>query len=280
MTGLVPARHEEPRAAVAATISAATTTSPPMDIASAALAASHDVLSRLGVASGTGLATEEVVRRLARFGPNAVSSHRARPLVVLRHQVRSPLLWLLLLAASGSYLLGERSSAIIIGSIVALSVGLGFVNEFRAEKAAEALHSQIRHRALVRRDGEPVTVDVTALVPGDIVDLHLGDIVPADLRLLDVSGLECDESLLTGESLPAEKSTDAVLPGTVLADLVGTALMGTVVHAGSGRGVVVSTGSRTEFGKIAAGLETHQLDTSSSPVCASSRCSWSTSAGR
>jgi P-type Mg2+ transporter len=261
MTGLVPARHEEPRAAVAATISAATTTSPPMDIASAALAASHDVLSRLGVASGTGLATEEVVRRLARFGPNAVSSHRARPLVVLRHQVRSPLLWLLLFAAGGSYLLGERSSAIIIGSIVALSIGLGFVNEFRAEKAAEALHSQIRHRALVRRDGEPVTVDVTALVPGDIVDLHLGDIVPADLRLLDVSGLECDESLLTGESLPAEKSTDAVLPGTVLADLVGTALMGTVVHAGSGRGVVVSTGSRTEFGKIAAGLETHQLDT-------------------
>ena len=166
----------------------------------------------------------------------------------------------------------------IIGVIVTLSVGLGFFNEFRAEKSAEALHSQIRHQALAVRDGEWAAVDVTDLVPGDIVDLHLGDIVPADLRLIQVTGLECDESLLTGESLPAEKSTEAVSVDTALADLCGVALMGTVVHAGSAVGVVVATGPRTEFGKIAAGLDTHQLDTQFQVGRASSRCSSCTSA--
>ncbi|MGZ4655224.1 magnesium-translocating P-type ATPase, partial [Oryzihumus sp.] len=141
------------------------------------------------------------------------------------------------------------------------SVGLGFVNEFRAERAAEALHSQIRHQTVVIRDDRAATVDVTALVPGDLVELRLGDIVPADLRLLDVTDLECDESVLTGESLPVEKSSIPVPAGTGLADLTGCALMGTVVHSGSARGVVVAIGARTEFGKIAAGLSTHPLDT-------------------
>jgi len=145
--------------------------------------------------------------------------------------------------------------------IVGLSVGLGFVNEYRAEKAAEALHSQIRHQAVVVRDGRQGMIDVTALVPGDLVELRLGDIVPADIRLLEATGLECEESVLTGESLPAEKDTSAVPAGTPLAELSGCALMGTVVNAGSGRGVAVATGSRTEFGKIAAGLDTHPLDT-------------------
>ncbi len=98
-------------------------------------------------------------------------------------------------------------------------------------------------------------------MPGDLVELRLGDIVPADIRLLAADGLECDESVLTGESLPAEKDTGPVAAGTPLAELSGCALMGTVVSAGSGRGVVVATGPRTEFGKIAAGLSTHQLDT-------------------
>ena len=89
----------------------------------------------------------EAQARLARYGPNAVSSHRARLLPVLWHQLRSPLLVLLLVAAAASYFVGERTDAVIIGVILAASVGLGFVNEYRAEKAAEALHSQIRHQA-------------------------------------------------------------------------------------------------------------------------------------
>src|SRR5512138_237548 len=116
-----------------------------------------------------GLTAEEAVRRLARYGHNAVSTHHARLLPVLWHQVRSPLLGLLLVAAVASYFVGERNDAVIIAVIVALSVSLGLVNEYRAEKAAEALHSQIRHRALATRDGRPVEVDVTALVPGDVV---------------------------------------------------------------------------------------------------------------
>jgi Mg2+-importing ATPase len=230
-------------------------------VMAASTLAAPELLLQLGVAAETGLTSVEAARRQALFGPNSVSSHRARLLPVLWHQLRSPLLGLLLVAAVASYFVGERSDAVIIGAIVALSVGLGFVNEYRAEKAADALHSQISHQAVVIRDARPTVVDVTTLVPGDVVELRLGEIAPADIRLLAVTGLECDESVLTGESLPVDKSTDPVPAGTSLAELHGCALMGTVVHAGSARGVVVTTGARTEFGKIAAGLNTSQLET-------------------
>jgi P-type Mg2+ transporter len=234
-------------------------------IAAAASRSVDDVLVDLGLvdlgAAAPGLTSEQARERLARYGPNAVSTHRARFWPVLWHQLRSPLLGLLVIAALASYFVGERSDAVIIGTIVAVSVGLGFVNEYRAEKAAEALHSQIHHRAVALRDGRPTDVDVTELVPGDTVELRLGDIVPADIRLVTVAGLEADESILTGESLPVDKDTAVVSPGTGLAGLSDCALMGTVVHAGSGRGLVVSTGAGTEFGKIASGLSTHQLDT-------------------
>ncbi|WP_279617310.1 magnesium-translocating P-type ATPase [Streptomyces bungoensis] len=228
---------------------------------SAAAVSGDDVLRGLGVVAGEGLGGAEAARRQAQFGPNAVATHRARVLPVLWHQLRSPLLGLLVAAAVASFLVGERADALIIGVIVSASVGLGFVNEYRAEKAAEALHSQIHHQTVVLRDGRATLVDVTALVPGDVVELRLGDIVPADLRLLEVTGLECDESVLTGESLPVGKNPAAVAAGAPLAELSGCALMGTVVRTGAARGVVVATGARAEFGKIAAGLDTHPLDT-------------------
>jgi P-type Mg2+ transporter len=230
-------------------------------VTSAALAPTAEVLRGFGVTVERGLSGEQAVRRLAEYGPNAVASHRARLLSVLWHQLRSPLLGLLMVAAVASFLVGQRSDAVIIGVIVGVSVGLGFVNEYRAEKAAEALHDQIRHETVAVRDGRPSRVDVTDLVPGDVIELRLGDVVPADVRLVAVTGLECDESVLTGESLPVDKHTAPVPAGTALAELAGCALMGTVVHAGSATGVVVATGPRTEFGKIAAGLDTHPLDT-------------------
>ncbi len=233
----------------------------PGGITQAATMTAAEVLSDLGVDPDAGLSGGEARRRQEQCGPNAVSSHHARLVPVLWHQLRSPLLGLLVVAAAASYFVGERSGALIIGGIVALSVGLGFVNEYRAEKAAEALHSQIRRAAVVLRDKLTATVDVTALVPGDLVELRLGDIVPADVRLIEATGLACDESVLTGESLPADKGVVAVEPGTALAELFGCALMGTVVSAGAARGVVAATGVHTEFGKIAAGLSTHQLDT-------------------
>ncbi len=231
-----------------------------LDVSAAGALPAERVLAGLGVGQD-GLSAQEAARRLTRYGPNAVVTHRARLLLVLWHQLRSPLLGLLLAAAVASYFVGERNDAVIIGVIVALSVGLGFVNQYRAEKAAEGLHSQIHHRATVVRGGRPVAVDVTALVPGDVVDLRLGDIVSADIRLLQASGLECDESVLTGESLPVEKNTAPVPAGTPLAELSGCALMGTVVHAGSARGVVTATGAGTRFGGIAAGLGAHQTET-------------------
>ena len=231
-----------------------------LGIAEAAGLQGTDVLARLE-ADGSGLTAGDAAARLAVYGPNAVASHRARALPVLWHQVRSPLLGLLLAAALASSFFGEATDAIIIGGIVALSVGLGFVNEYRAERAAQALHSQIRHWTIAIRDGRPEPVDVTALVPGDLVELRLGDVVPADIRLLEVTGLECDESVLTGESVPVEKTTLTAAPGSALADLSCAALMGAVVHAGQGRGVVVATGGRTAFGRIAAGLSTGQTET-------------------
>ncbi|MGH6657169.1 MAG: magnesium-translocating P-type ATPase [Actinocrinis sp.] len=224
-----------------------------LDLAAAGAMSAEQVSARLGV-DERGLSEAEAARRLDEFGPNAVASHGTRAWLVLWHQLRSSLLGLLAIAAVASYFVGERSDALIIGIILVLSVGLGFVNEYRAARAAAALHAQISHRAVVRRGGRPIQVEVTGLVPGDLVELRLGEIVPADLRVVAAAALECDESMLTGESLPTEKSPEPVAAGTVLAERSSCAFMGTVVQSGSGLGVVVATGARTEFGRIALGL--------------------------
>ncbi|MGW4409777.1 magnesium-translocating P-type ATPase [Nonomuraea sp. NPDC004702] len=231
-----------------------------LDVAVAAALPVDDVMARLG-ATGGGLSQAEAERRLAAVGPNSLRTHRARRVAVLARQLRSPLLILLAVTAAASFFLGESTDAIIIGVILTVSVGLGFFNEYRAEKAAEALHSQIRHRCLALRDGGPRLVDVVTLVPGDVVTLRLGDIVPADLRLVSSAGLECEESVLTGESLPVAKAVEPVAPDRALAELASCALMGTVVHAGSGTGVVVATAGRTEFGRIALRLGDRHPDT-------------------
>ncbi|HUC27326.1 MAG TPA: magnesium-translocating P-type ATPase [Streptosporangiaceae bacterium] len=226
---------------------------PPVTVSEAAALGASEILILLE--SGTaGLSEDEAARRLRAVGPNAVRSYRARALPVLLTQLRSPLLLLLAVTAIASSFLGQASDAVIIGVILLASVGLGFVNEYKAAKTAEALHASIHHSCVVLREGHPRTVDATDLVPGDVVDLQLGQVVPADLRLLTTAGLECDESVLTGESLPAEKSVGPVPDGTPLAELACCALMGTIVRAGSGTGVVVATGGRAEFGRIALGL--------------------------
>ena len=220
----------------------------------------EDVLVRLG-SGPDGLAAADADERWAREGPNALRVHRARTWSILARQLRSPVLVLLALTAVASVWLGEGTDAAVIGVILAASVGLGFVNEYRAERATELLHSQIGHRVVVLRDGHPETRDVTALVRGDVVQVALGELVPADLRLLRTAGLECDEGVLTGESLPVAKQSAPVPDGAAVADLHSCALMGTVVSAGSGTGVVVATGARAEFGRIAAGLGERQPET-------------------
>jgi magnesium-transporting ATPase (P-type) len=216
-----------------------TTTSPrvgsspaAVDLITAATRSAHEVLIDLG-SGEDGLTPVEARRRLDVIGPNALRSHGGRPLAVLVRQLRNPLLLLLAGAAFTSFFVGERTDAAIIFLIIGLSVGLGFFNEYRSERAVEALHSQLRHTALAVRDGEVTPVDVTALVPGDVVRLSVGDVVAADLRLLEADGLECDEAVLTGESLPAEKQVEPVAdPDSPLA-LPPCAFMGTVVREGS-----------------------------------------------
>ncbi len=119
---------------------------------------------------------------------------------MLGRQLRSAVLGLLAITAVVSFFLGDATQAIIIGVILAASIGLGFVNEYRAERASAALHSGVHHTAVVRRDGHSSRVDVTVLVPGDVIRLALGEVIPADVRLIDVNGLECNESILSGES--------------------------------------------------------------------------------
>jgi Mg2+-importing ATPase len=220
-----------------------------------------DALARLNSAE-TGLTAGEAAARLSRFGPNAIRSHGARPLAVLGRQLRNPLLLLLAAATVTALIVGERTDAIIILAIVGLSVGLGFFNEYRSERVVEALHASIHHMAQVLRDGGKVTLDVTELVPGDVVLLRTGDLVSADLRLLEARELECDEAVLTGEAMPKTKQSDADLQtDPIELGLRSIAYMGTTVRGGSGSGVVVQTGPRTAFGKIAIRLGERQPET-------------------
>jgi P-type Mg2+ transporter len=210
-------------------------------------------LHQLG-SSDTGLTTQEARRRLEESGPNAVTEHGVQALAVLLRQLRNPLLILLGAATATAFAFGERSDALIILMIVSISVGLGFINEYRSERAVAELHGRIRHTALVIRDGKLSSVDVTELVPGDVLMLNVGDIVPADLRLLEVQTLECDEAVLTGESMTRAKTAAATPASDAPLMLPSCAYMGTVVRAGAGRGVVVATGVRTLFGQVAQAL--------------------------
>ncbi len=229
-----------------------------LDLAAAAALSPAEAMARLD-SGERGLSSAEAANRLATFGPNALRSHGVSAFAVLLRQLRSYLLLLLLVAAIVSAVVGEGTEALIIGVIIAMSVGLSFFNEYRSEKAVEALHSQIRHRVFVDRDGRSVQISVTDLVPGDAVHLRVGDVVPADLRLLEIHELECDESVLTGESQTVAKTIDANAPGESPLDLPSCAFMGTLVRGGDGRGLVVATGARTAFGAIAMRLgERHE----------------------
>jgi Mg2+-importing ATPase len=215
-----------------------------------------EVLTALGT-TREGLASRaETDRRRVSVGPNAVTTHRVSAIAVLLRQLRSALLALLAIAAAVSFFVGERTDAIVIGIILAVSVGLGFGNELRAERAGAALHDQVKHHTVVLRSGQASSVDVTDLVPGDVVRLDLGMVVPADVRLLEVEHLQCTESVLTGESAAVAKSLAQVVSGAPLADLTSCALMGTIVSVGSATAVVVATGRNTAFGHVAAGLAT------------------------
>ena len=226
-----------------------------INLPEAARLPSAAVLDALG-SGDQGLRAAEAAVRLEARGANVLREHRVTATGVLLRQFRNPLLLLLLGCAAVSGFTGDPTDAVIIAAIVAVSVLLSFVNEYRAESAVAALHREIHHRALVRRDGLDQLVDTVTLVPGDVVSLSVGNIVPADMRLLEVDSLECDEAVLTGELLPVAKTAEPQ-PDAAGVDLASCVFMGTIVHEGAARGVVVATGPTTVFGGIASGLTEH-----------------------
>jgi Ca2+-transporting ATPase len=211
-------------------------------------------------AGPAGLSREEAARRLREWGPNELEPpRRISPLAILLAQFRNILVLILLAATALSIVLGHGTEAVVIMIIVFFSVLLGFVQEYRAERALEALRRMAAPMATVLREGVEERIPARELVPGDVVVLHAGDRVPADLRLIEAVNLQIDEAVLTGESVPVEKHTAAIPdPALPIGDRRNMAYAGTVVTYGRGQGLVVATGMRTEFGAIARMLQTIQ----------------------
>jgi P-type Mg2+ transporter len=225
----------------------------------ACLLSEDDVLG--AVESGpNGLSEGTVLRHRARVGSNVLRTHHPEPVRLLLRQFRSPLLLLLLAAAAVSAFIKQGREALLIALIVLSSVAMGFFNEYRAERAAAALHDRIQQRVDVKRAGFWSRVTLVELVPGDIVRVVLGSIVPADLRLLRANALECDESVLTGESIPVPKVIDPSPPSSDEPYRCGLH-MGTVIRRGDAEGVVVATGGQTEFGRVALALGDRHAET-------------------
>lgn len=213
-----------------------------------------------------GLSPAEAARRRQVYGPNELeAARRISPWAILLAQFRNVLVLILLAATALSIVLGHGTEAVVIIVIVLFAVLLGFLQEYRAERALEALRRLAAPTATVLREGEPQEVPARELVPGDVVVLHTGDRVPADLRLLEAVHLRIDEAVLTGESVPVEKHTDPIpVPEIPLGDRRNMAYAGTVVTSGRGKGIVVATGMRTEFGRIAGMLQT--IETERTPL--------------
>ena len=210
-----------------------------------------DVTTGLGVDPTVGLDSAQVAQRLRRDGPNRLPGVRPRSLLaILWAQLRSLLVGLLALAAGIGFLFGDTVEAYAILAVIALNTAIGFFSELRAVRSMEALRRLGVTACRVRREGALRELPAEALVVGDVVLLEGGDLVPADLRVLDSARLQVDESALTGESLPVAKHADPVPPGTPLAERACMLYRGTAVSAGTVLGVVTATGMATELGTI------------------------------
>lgn len=220
----------------------------------------NDVTETLNSSLG-GLSEEEAQRRLAEFGPNELIERRKTPpWVLFLEQFKNFLVIILLVAAVISGILafmgeGDIWDPILIVVIVFFAAVLGFFQEYRSEKALEALKLMTAPTATVVRDGREREIPVRDLVPGDVILLETGDRVPADSRVIEAVNLKVDEAPLTGESVPVEKISETIPEDTPIADRKNMVYAGTTVVYGRGRGMVVATGMATEFGKVAGMLQ-------------------------
>lgn len=215
--------------------------------------------------SAEGLSSEDIVKRLAQYGPNKLTPPKRRTaLYRFLQQFHNVLIYILLITAVVTVALGHWIDSSVIILVVVINAIVGFIQEGKAEKAMEAISQLLANQTMVRRDNSVITLDATGLVPGDIVLLQTGDKVPADLRLLQSRELRIDEALLTGESVPVEKNTAPVSNKAVVADRKCMAYSGTFVTYGQGTGVVVATGDHTEIGRISGMLG--EIETLTTPL--------------
>ena len=210
-----------------------------------------------------GLSADESQKRLSQYGYNRLEEKPGKsPLLIFFEQFTNILILILIVAAVISAFIGDLTDTIVILAIVLLNAVIGFFQEYRAERALAALKKLEIPAATIIRDGKHQQIPATEIMPGDIVVLTAGEIVPADIRLIESPNLMIDESSLTGESTPVEKSTDIISGEASLADRRNMAFKGTVITYGRGVGVVVTTGMSTELGRIAYLLqETEKIKT-------------------
>ncbi len=203
-----------------------------------------------------GLSPQEAERRLKDHGTNVLSTGKGTsPIIIFLKQLKSPLIYLLAAAALVSLFTSHVADAAVIGAVILLNTLLGFVQEYRAEEALQALKKMTEPRARVLREGKLQWIAATALVPGDIMVLETGDRVAADARIIQRTDLEIDESILTGESEPVMKKTEGVDEKAALGDRVSMVWASTSVTAGRGQAVVTATGMDSQLGKIAGQVQ-------------------------
>ncbi len=216
--------------------------------------------------SQNGISSILADKRFSELGPNELAeAHKVSPWEILLQQFKNVLIMILLIATAISFILGHGIESLVIAIIVLFAVGLGFFQEYRAERAIEALRQMSAPTASVIRDGREKTVPARELVPGDVILLHTGDRVPADSRIIKSVNLQLEEAALTGESLPVEKHAEPIENEDIpIGDRKNMIYAGTAVTYGRGKAIVVATGMGTEFGKIATLLQT--IETGKTPL--------------
>lgn len=217
----------------------------------------QETMAELMTNPAQGLEKGEALRRLELVGPNRLDEKESvSAWTILAAQFTDFMVLVLMAAALISGLLGELADAVTIFAIIIVNAVLGFVQEYKAERSLEALKKMTAPEAKVIRSGRQLNVPAEELAPGDVVLLETGDIIPADLRIIEAAQLEISEASLTGESLPVKKrSAETYVEVTPLADRKNMAYMGTVVTRGKGAGVVAETGMHTEMGEIAGFIQ-------------------------
>jgi Mg2+-importing ATPase len=202
-----------------------------------------------------GLSEQEAQRRLKTYGYNELERSKFGWAPILLRQFRNPIFVILIAAAAVSWFFATADQAISILLMIVIAVVLGFINEYRAEKTVHDLQKRVSIRAVVIRDSKPSEIESRLLVPGDLVSFYVGDVVPADMRIVESIDLHVNEAALTGESFPVEKTSESLdLQQPTPQQLTNYMFMGSVVANGSGRGIVVSTGKNSEFGSISRSL--------------------------